>query len=116
MDTFPYVFDVKCDFTRKARFVAGGHWTDTQTQLTYSSVVTQDSVRIAFLIAALNDLEILAADIGNTYLQAPACEKVHTTAGQTLVPIISGKQSSLSALCMDSNLAGQHGTQNLVRP
>lgn len=50
------VFDVKMDLTRKARFVAGGHWTDPPSQLTYSTVVSLDSIRIAFLIAALNDL------------------------------------------------------------
>jgi len=83
---FHMIFDVKCDFTRKARFVAGGHWTDAPSQLTYSSVVTRDSVRIAFLIAALNDLDIMAADVGNAYLQAPVGEKVHTTAGPEFGP------------------------------
>jgi hypothetical protein len=33
------------------------------------------------MIAALNDLEILAADIGNAYLNAPTREKVYTIAG-----------------------------------
>jgi len=37
---FHMIFDVKCDFTCKARFVAGGHWTNAPTQLTYLSVVT----------------------------------------------------------------------------
>ncbi len=75
------IFDVKMDFTRKARFVAGGHVTDPPTSITYSSVVARDSVRLAFLIAALNDLQILSADIGNAYLNAPTKEKVHTTCG-----------------------------------
>jgi len=57
----------------------------TPIQLTYSSVVNRDSIRIAFLVAMLNDINILAADIGNTYLQAPAQEKVYTTAGPELV-------------------------------
>jgi len=83
---FHMIFNVKCDLTRKARFVAGGHWTQTSSQLTYSSVVTRESIRIAFLIAALNDLDILAADIGNAYLQAPAREQVHTTAGPEFGP------------------------------
>jgi hypothetical protein len=74
---FHMIFDVKCDLTRKARFVAGGHWTQASSQLTYSSVVTRESIRIAFLIAALNELDILAADVGNAYLQAPARERVH---------------------------------------
>jgi hypothetical protein len=80
------IFDVKMDFTRKARFVAGGHVTDPPTSITYSSVVAPDSVHLdsvhlAFLIAALNDLDILSADIGNAYLNAPTREKVHTTCG-----------------------------------
>lgn len=88
---FHMIFDVKMDLTRKARFVAGGHWTDASTQLTYSSVVTRESVRLAFLIAALNELEILSADIGNAYLQAPVHEKVHTTAGPEFGPQYQGK-------------------------
>jgi hypothetical protein len=73
------VFEVKMDFTRKAQFVAGGHWTAPPVSLTYSSVVAQDSVRLCFLIAALNDLDLLAADIGNAYLNTDTREKVHTT-------------------------------------
>ena len=75
------IFDVKMDFTRKARYVAGGHMTDPPPTLTYSSVVSRDSVRIAFMLAALNDVQLLAADIGNAYLNAPTREKVYTTAG-----------------------------------
>jgi hypothetical protein len=41
------IFDVKMDFTRKARFVAGGHMMDPPSTLTYSSVVSRDSVHIA---------------------------------------------------------------------
>jgi hypothetical protein len=75
------VFDVKMDFTRKARYVAGGHMTDPPSTLTYSSVVSRDSVRIALMLAALNDVELLAADIGNAYLNVPTRERVYTTAG-----------------------------------
>jgi len=28
---FHMIFDIKCDVTRKARFVASGHWTDAPT-------------------------------------------------------------------------------------
>ncbi len=48
-------FEVKMDFTRKARFVAGGHMTDPPAIMTYSSVVSRDSVRIGFVLAALNN-------------------------------------------------------------
>jgi hypothetical protein len=59
--------------------------------LTYSLVVTRDSVRIGFLVAAVNGLDILAADIGNAYLQVPVQEKVHTTAGPEFGPNNVGK-------------------------
>ena len=75
------IFDVKMDFTRKARYVAGGHTTEAPVGICYSSVVSRDSVRIAFLVAALNDLDILATDIGNAYLNAPCREKIWFEAG-----------------------------------
>jgi hypothetical protein len=42
------------------------------------------------MLAALNDLNILSADIGNAYLNAPARERVHTTLG----PEIFGSEHS----------------------
>jgi hypothetical protein len=78
------IFDIKMDgkFTRKARFVAGGHTTEPPAAITYSSVVSRDSVRIAFTIAALNDLEVMSCDIGNAYLNAPCREKIWCIAGR----------------------------------
>jgi hypothetical protein len=35
------IFDVKMNFTRKARFVAGGHMTETPESMTYSSHVSR---------------------------------------------------------------------------
>ena len=72
------VFDVKMeDFQRKARLVAGGHMTrPTSGTVTYASVVSRESVRIALTIAALNDLEVKTADIENAYLTAPVGEKI----------------------------------------
>ena len=77
------IFDVKMgeNFRRKARLVAGGHTTEVPSKLTYSSVVSRDSVRIALTIAALNDLKVRACDIQNAYLTAPCKEKIYTTAG-----------------------------------
>jgi Reverse transcriptase (RNA-dependent DNA polymerase) len=75
------VFDIKPDFARKATLVAGGHMTDPPASITYASVVSQESVRIAFLITALNDLDVLSADIGNAYLNARAREKIYVICG-----------------------------------
>ena len=78
------IFDIKMDglFTRKARFVANGNETkDLASHYTYASVVTRESVRIAFLYAALNDLDILGCDVSNAYLNAPCREKIWVQAG-----------------------------------
>ena len=78
------IFDVKMgeNFRRKARFVAGGHTTEVPDEIiTYSSVVSRDSVRIALTIAALNDLKIMACDIQNAYLTADCREKIWTIGG-----------------------------------
>ena len=64
------VFDVKADFTRKARYVAGGHLTEPPASITYASVVSRESVRIAFTIAALNGLDVMTADAQNAYLNS----------------------------------------------
>ena len=71
------IFTVKIEnFRRKARYVAGGHTTDAPATLTYASVVGRETVRIALTLAALNDLEVKAADIENAYLTAPNKEKI----------------------------------------
>ena len=57
------MFDIKMDLTRQAHFVAHGHTTDTPMSMTYSSVVSQDSICIALMLASLNDLEVLSCDI-----------------------------------------------------
>lgn len=75
------IFDVKMDFTRKARWVKDGHKTPDPDWSTYAGFVSRDSVRIALTYAALNDLDIFAADIKNAYLQAPSSEKHYIICG-----------------------------------
>ena len=69
------VWDVKMDFTRKARWVLDGHKTVDPIGSTYAGVVSRESVHVALTYAALNDLDVFAADIRNTYLQAPLSQK-----------------------------------------
>jgi hypothetical protein len=77
------VFDVKLgeNFRRKARFCADGHKTGAPASVTFSIVVARDSVRILLLIAALNELEVLGADVQNAFLTAPNKEKCWMIAG-----------------------------------
>ena len=76
------VFDVKMeDFCWKARLVAGGHMTKAPATLTYASVMSRETVRLALTVAALNDIDVWAADVLNTYITAPCREKIWTTLG-----------------------------------
>ena len=75
------VWDVKMDFTRKARWVLDGHKTLDLIGSTYAGVVSRESVRIALTYAALSDLDVFAADIWNAYLQAPSSQKDYIICG-----------------------------------
>jgi hypothetical protein len=76
------IFDIKMeDFRRKSRYVAGGHTVASPASLTYASVVSRESVRIALTLAALNDLEVKTSDIQNAYLSAPVSESVWLKCG-----------------------------------
>ena len=55
--------------------MTNGHLTDPPAALTYSSVISQDTVCIALTLAALNGLNVMTADIQNTYIQALTSEK-----------------------------------------
>ena len=57
------IFDVKMNFTRNAWFVAQGYHMEPTPSDTYASVVYRDSVFVALLFSALNDVEVLRADI-----------------------------------------------------
>ena len=76
------IFGVKFDLTRKTRYVGGGHLTQVSPSLSYLSVLSRDSVRIMFLVAAFNDQDVKMCDIVNAYLNAETRERIWFTAGQ----------------------------------
>ena len=47
---------------------SGGHLNYIPTYRTYSIVVSRDTVRIGFLMDALNNLDVLYGDIQNAFL------------------------------------------------
>ncbi|CAJ1946131.1 unnamed protein product, partial [Cylindrotheca closterium] len=75
------VFNVKMDLTRKARICARGDQTDPPMSVTYASVATRESIRLAFVIAALNGLNVLSADVSGAYLNAKCAKKVYCILG-----------------------------------
>ena len=69
------IFDVRMTLEKKARWEKDGHITPEPENSTYAGVVSWGSVRIALPYAALNDLDVCACDIQNTYLQITISEK-----------------------------------------
>ena len=75
------VFDVKMDFTRKARWVKDGYRHDSPVESTFAGVVSRETVRICLTYASLNDLNVMCCDIKSAYLQAPSSEKHYIICG-----------------------------------
>jgi hypothetical protein len=88
------IFDVKAgSLKRMSWYVAGGHMTEPPSALTYASMVSRESIRIGLLIVALNDLDVFAADIQNSYLTSPCEEKIYTILGPEFGPHWQGKKA-----------------------
>ena len=70
-----FVYDVKMVFTCKNWWVKYGNKTSDPDQYTYAGFVSRDSVHIALTYDLLNGVDVVEADINNSYLQAPSSEK-----------------------------------------
>ena len=101
------IFDIKLDgFRHKARLVAGGHMVETPPPImTYASVVSRDTIRIALTIAALNDLQVKASDVQNAFLIAPCEEKIWTKLGPEF-GVDAGKSAILTRALYGLKSAG----------
>jgi len=101
------IFDVKMDFTRKARYVLDGHRTEDPQGSTYAGVVSRESVRIAFTYAALNGIDVMAADVLNAYLHAPASEKHYIVCGLEFGLENKGKRAKIVRALYGGKAAGR---------
>ena len=100
----PYhiVHDVKFDGRLKSRLVAGGHRSpEIHKEDKFSTVVSMEAVRMGFLLAKLNGLQVCAGDIGNAFLNAYTSEKLYIIAGPEFGPDLEGKR-----LLIDKSLYG----------
>ena len=75
------VFDVKMDFTSKARWVKDGHIAADPEHSTFYGVVSRYIVPISLTYSALNGLDFVAAGIKNAYLQDPSSETNYVICG-----------------------------------
>ena len=62
----------------------GGHRNDTPAAITYASVVSRESVRLALMLAALNTLEVKCGNVMNAYITTSITDKVWTILGTKL--------------------------------
>ena len=69
------IFGVKMNLIQIAGYMAGGNISNPPSSMTYASDVSQESVRVGFLVFSLNGLDILSGDIQNAYLNAETKEK-----------------------------------------
>jgi hypothetical protein len=58
--------------------------TELAKESVYSSIVSRESVRLFFLVAALNGQDVLSCDVQNAYLNAKTKEKNWFVAGTEL--------------------------------
>ena len=70
------------DFTLKSRWFNDGHCTPDPKESNYAGMVSRDIARIALTYAALNDVDVTAADIQNSYLRATSSEKHYVICGK----------------------------------
>ena len=101
------VFDVKMDFTRKACWVKDGHKTPDPTTSNYAGMVSRESIRIALIYAALNRLNVMAADIQNAYLQAPSSAKHYIICGPEFGRENIGKVALIKRALYGGKVAGR---------
>jgi hypothetical protein len=101
------IFDVKMDFTRKARWVLDGHKTPDIDGSSYAGVVSRESVRIALTYAALNEIDLMAADIRNAYLQAPTSQKHYIVCGPEFGIENAGKRALIHRALYGGKTAGR---------
>ena len=98
------------DFTQKARFVARGDLATAPPSVACPFQCSfWSSVRLAFLIAGLNDLKLLACDESNACLNGPACREAVWSLEAETPEKTSAKCLLLTELCADSGHPEQAG-------
>ena len=77
-----WAFDIKHDRCKHARCMGGGHcYPKIDPQDSTSTMVSLDTICLAFLAAQLQGLKCLTADVSLAYIQSFTKEKVYTVAG-----------------------------------
>ena len=76
--------------TRKSWFTTGGNFTNPPQAMTYSSVVSRNTVLIILAIVALNEIDVRFFGIGNAYINADVDKKVQFYVSPEFAPKCAG--------------------------
>ena len=66
--------------------VASRHMTNTPSTITYASVVSRETLKIALTMVVLHDMSVKTADIMNAYIKALCGEIFYTIVGMEFGP------------------------------
>ena len=61
---------------KKARFVGGGHRNSDRGEDAQSGVLVPEAIQLGMFAVVQNELKVIVADIGNSYLHAKTTEKL----------------------------------------
>ena len=72
------IFGVNIDsaITIMARFFVDGHKFDTPTSMTYTSILSKQSVKVVLMLADLNGHNVKCSDVHNSYINSKTKEIV----------------------------------------
>ena len=76
-----FVFDVKHCEKFMTWLVTDGYLNKEPNETVYSGVLSFRNLRLAMILAELNDLQQWGGDVGKAYLQALTKEKIYIVAG-----------------------------------
>ena len=98
---YHFVFDAKYDERKKSRLVAGGHKApEVPENDIYSGVVSIETIRVAFVLAAMNNLNVFAADVSTAFYMKKQKRKFMLLLEKNLGKI-KGKECLLIKVYMD---------------
>ena len=101
------ILDIMMDLTMKARLAADENKMPAPIGSTYAGVVSRETVRIGFLYAALSGVNVIAADIQNAYLTAPASEGFFIVCGPEFGIEFIGRKAIVKRALYGTKTAGR---------
>ena len=103
---------MKFDGHKRARLVAGGHMTPKlNTEDTYSSIISLDTIKLAFLAGELQDLKYMKGEISSAYFK-PIQKSLFTPLLDLSLDLMLAKSCWSTRPYMDSKLPEMNGMQN----